>query len=91
MKGLWLLPTRRRVELVKRFFANAVANGLSSPGRILVQDTELAELRAEYDSISLPPGGAEPGGEARLAAAIHFPKEQQCPYRHRRTRGSSYI
>ena len=56
MKGLWLLPTRRRVEIVKRFLANAVANGLSSPGRILVQDSELAELRAEYDSIELPPG-----------------------------------
>ncbi len=56
MKGLWLLPTRRRVEIVKRFLEAAVRHGMTQPGRILVQDVELAELHAEYDSIALPAG-----------------------------------
>jgi hypothetical protein len=51
-----LLPTRRRVEIVKRFFAKAVANGMTHPGRILVAEAELAELWSQYDSIELPHG-----------------------------------
>jgi hypothetical protein len=54
MKGLWLLPTRRRVPIVKRFLKAAVTHGMREPGRILVGDKELEELKHEYASIDLP-------------------------------------
>ncbi|MDE2022096.1 MAG: hypothetical protein KGI71_04295 [Patescibacteria group bacterium] len=56
MNGLWILPTRRRVSTLKRFFAAAVANGLSTPGRVLVNQNELQELRDEYATVALPDG-----------------------------------
>ena len=52
MKGLWLLPTRRRVEKLKAFFAVPP----TTPGVLLVQADELTELRAQYDTLSLPAG-----------------------------------
>lgn len=52
MSGLWLLPSRRRLEKLALFFAIPP----TTPGAILVQKDELAELRAGYDALPLPPG-----------------------------------
>ena len=56
MNGLWMLPTRRRVETLKRFFSAAVSMSMSTPGRVLVNDRELDELHAEYATVRLPTG-----------------------------------
>lgn len=58
MKGLWLLPSRRRIEKLKRFFKSAIDNGLCTPGVVLVQKQELDELREQYESIEFPRGWA---------------------------------
>lgn len=50
LKGLWLLPTRRRLEKLKRFFSRPP----TTPGVLLVQKDELAEMRADYDTLQLP-------------------------------------
>ena len=52
MRGLWLLPTRRRIEKLKRFFEVPP----STPGVLLVQSEELAELSSQYSSLPLPAG-----------------------------------
>jgi hypothetical protein len=54
MRGMWLLPSRRRIEKLSKFFEAAIANGMATPGAVLVQREELAELKAGYDSIKLP-------------------------------------
>lgn len=54
MRGLWLLPTRRRLVKLQAFFDAAMQNGISTPGVCLVQKDELTELRAEYDAIRKP-------------------------------------
>lgn len=54
MKGLWLLPSRRRLAKLRQFFEVSCANGMSTPGLVLVQQDELAELKAEYDALPLP-------------------------------------
>jgi hypothetical protein len=50
VKGLWLLPTRKRIEKLKRFFEVPP----TTPGVLLVQSAELAEMASAYSSISLP-------------------------------------
>ncbi len=54
MKGLWLLPSRRRLTKLRIFFEKAMENGISTPGVVLVQKDELAELREAYDKIKKP-------------------------------------
>lgn len=56
MKGLWLLPTRRRVPILQRFLDAAMATGISTPGAILVNEKELVECQAEYEALRLPHG-----------------------------------
>ena len=56
MRGLWLLPSRRRLTKLATFFDHAVRNGMTTPGAVLVQKDELAELRAGYDALVLPAG-----------------------------------
>ncbi len=55
MKGLWLLPSRRRIGKLRIFLEQATKNGMSTPGAVLVQHQELAELKALYDAQPLPP------------------------------------
>ena len=52
MRGLWLLPTRMRIEKLKRFFAVPP----STPGVLLVQREELAAMTSSYASLDLPEG-----------------------------------
>jgi hypothetical protein len=54
MKGIWLLPSRRRIEKLKVFFANAMRNNISTPGVVLVQQDELKELKSLYEGIKKP-------------------------------------
>lgn len=56
MKGLWILPSRRRIGKLTKFFESAVNAGMTTAGVVLVQKDELAELRAEYDALKLPAG-----------------------------------
>ncbi len=56
MKGLWILPTRRRLEKLQTFFDKAIENGISTPGVCLVQSEELKELHAGYASLRTPQG-----------------------------------
>ena len=40
MRGLWILPTRRRIEKLKRFFASALDNKMTTRGVVLqVEET----------------------------------------------------
>lgn len=54
MKGLWLLPSRRRIEKLRRFLALSSMNGMTSGGAIMVQKDEHAELETEYAALPLP-------------------------------------
>lgn len=54
MKGLWLLPSRRRLTKLRIFFEHAMDNGMTTPGVVLVQAKELKELKAAYDAIRKP-------------------------------------
>ena len=54
MKGLWLLPTRRRIPILRRFLECCFNTGVSTPGVILVQKDEFEECRQEYEAIPLP-------------------------------------
>lgn len=54
MKGLWLLPTRRRIAKLQLFFDKAMENGMTTPGVCLVQRDELTELKADYDALKKP-------------------------------------
>jgi len=54
MKGLWLLPSRRRIGKLTKFFEAAMGNGITTPGVVLVQKEELKELQAQYDAIKKP-------------------------------------
>lgn len=56
LKGLWILPSRRRIQKLSKFFEFATAAGMTTGGVVLVQKDELADLKADYDSIQLPPG-----------------------------------
>lgn len=53
-RGLWLLPTRRRLAKLQIFFDKAIANGMTTPGICLVQKNELTELKAQYAAIEKP-------------------------------------
>lgn len=54
MKGLWLLPTRRRLTKLQSFFDAAMTNGMTTPGVCLVQAKELVELKDGYAAIRKP-------------------------------------
>lgn len=53
--GFWLLPTRRRLTGLKKFFDSAKATGMSTSGYVIVHTQEYSELCAEYDAL-LPEG-----------------------------------
>ena len=53
-KGIWLLPTRRRLEKLQVFFDKAMENGITTPGICLVQKDEFAELKTQYEAIRKP-------------------------------------
>lgn len=50
MKGLWILASRRRLAKLPLFFTQPP----STPGAILVQREELAELGEQYAALALP-------------------------------------
>ena len=50
MTGIWLLPSRRRLEKLQKFFDVPP----TTPGVILVQREELAELKEGYAALKLP-------------------------------------
>jgi len=50
--GLWLLPSRGRVNVLWRYVNEAVNTGLSTPGIILVQHDEVSD----YGRLELPDG-----------------------------------
>lgn len=54
MRGIWLLPTRRRLSKLQIFFDKAMENGITTPGICLVQKDELAELKEGYAAIRKP-------------------------------------
>lgn len=54
MKGLWLLPSRRRIQKLKIFFECSIYYGMTTPGVVLVQNDELLELKDQYNEILLP-------------------------------------
>lgn len=56
MKGLWVLPSRKRIARLTAFFYAATANAMTTPGVVLVQKDELASMRTEYDALALPVG-----------------------------------
>lgn len=56
MKGLWLLPSRRRLEKLAKFFSCATQTGMTTGGVVLVQKDELEELKAGYEALQLPSG-----------------------------------
>lgn len=58
MQGKWLLPSRRRISSLKRFFAAAAKAGMSTGGYVLVNRLEYEELRAEYNALEMPAGWA---------------------------------
>ena len=53
-KGLWLLPTRRRIAKLQLFFDKAMENGITTAGVCLVQKDELLELKDGYAAIRKP-------------------------------------
>lgn len=55
-KGMWLLPSRRRIGNLNRFFEGCRTAGIVTKGMILVLQDELDELKDEYASIPLPEG-----------------------------------
>lgn len=56
MKGLWILPSRRRLVKLAKFFEAATGAGMTTPGAVLVQKEELFELQSEYEALKLPSG-----------------------------------
>lgn len=53
---MWLLPTKRRIEMLNRFFVAAKRTHVSTYGIVLVEKNEFAELHAEYDRLERPNG-----------------------------------
>jgi len=45
---MWLLPTRERPHNLKRFFDQALATGLSTPGRIIVGEEDFTKNHVQY-------------------------------------------
>ncbi len=56
LKGLWILPSRRRLGKLARFFEAATLAEMTTPGVVLVQKDEFFELKDEYDALKLPQG-----------------------------------
>lgn len=54
-KGLFLLPTRRRLDKLAKFFASYRATGATARGVLIVDGKEYSELCVQYDAL-LPPG-----------------------------------
>lgn len=54
--GCWLLPTRRRIPLLQRFFDHAAMMGISTRGFVLVETKEFGELMVDYYNVKLPKG-----------------------------------
>lgn len=54
MKGLWLLPSRRRPEALKAFFKACAATAMQTGGLVLIHKDEMEELKDAYMAISLP-------------------------------------
>lgn len=48
---MWLLPTRRRLDKLKKFFDAAKATEMVTPGALIVHGEEFAELREEYNAL----------------------------------------
>lgn len=68
-KGLFLLPTRRRLDKLAKFFESYRATGATAHGCLIVYQHEYSEFCKEYDEL-LPPGWSvwvtyEDGGAAR--------------------------
>lgn len=55
-KGMWLLPTRRRIANLARFFEGYYVTNATTPGLLLVQEDEYLEMKDQYESIHLPKG-----------------------------------
>lgn len=55
VKGVWLLPTRKRLKTLQRFLDNAIAMGCRTPGWILVSAEEL-NSEPGYQTLTLPEG-----------------------------------
>jgi hypothetical protein len=53
---MWLLPTRNRLEQLQNFLSACVTTGMTTPGRVLVQQAELADMQPWYDELDLPAG-----------------------------------
>lgn len=53
---MWFLPTRRRLGQLQAMLDQCVATGMTTPGRILVQDDEFEELYDGYANLRLPVG-----------------------------------
>ena len=53
---MWLLPSRRRVANLTRFFAAYKATGGTTPGMVLVDVTDYQDNLAAYDAMELPLG-----------------------------------
>lgn len=63
-QGIWLLPTKRRIDKLRAFLHACEKTGITTAGLILVQNDELAELMTEYAALPLPAGWAIYGTDA---------------------------
>lgn len=53
---MWLLPSRNRIENLKRFFRACREVGVSTPGFVVVNRDELESRQEEYAALDLPSG-----------------------------------
>lgn len=56
MQGLWVMPSRRRPEALKKFFEAAAKTGMQTGGLILIHKDEMQEMKDAYMAIDLPNG-----------------------------------
>lgn len=61
---MWLLPTRNRIENMKRILRAFREVGISTPGIVLVNQDELNSRREEYAALDLPSGWVVTGVDA---------------------------
>lgn len=54
-QGVWLLPTRRRIDKLKSFIEACAKTNMSTPVLILVQKDEFHEMQAAYMALPKPP------------------------------------
>lgn len=58
MNGVWILPTRGRIDNLRRFLTSARETATDTPGWVLVNRDELRRKRAQYDqAMKLAPPG----------------------------------